>query len=152
MASYISSPQFSPCAFNWIYCPDFFSFSFFPFFLSPSFTWLIGLIPAVQIEVCQSYENDRSQTQQSEEGDKITLPKCISGFQWCTQRKFSDTLGALKTTLVHKFSIAIIPTSSSHSHSLVRWQYFFADHCFLCVARYLSAEDQLVRSASAINI
>lgn len=29
MAAYISSPQFSPCALNWIYCPDIFFFSFF---------------------------------------------------------------------------------------------------------------------------
>ncbi|KAI9544400.1 hypothetical protein NQZ68_001273 [Dissostichus eleginoides] len=68
------------------------------------------LILAVQIEVCQSCENGRAQTEQSEEGDKVSLPECISGFQWCTQRKFTDTLEALKTTLVHKFSNTITRT------------------------------------------
>lgn len=125
MAFYISSPQFSCCALNWIYGPDFFSpspFLFF-FFLSSSFMWLIGLILAVQIEVCQSCENGWAQTQQSVEGDKVSLPECISGFQWCTQRKFTDTLEALKTTLVHKFSNTITCTSS-RLHKPTREQYF----------------------------
>lgn len=86
MASYISSPQFSLCALNWIYCPacllsadsPSLLFSFFCLRASPSFMWLIGLIPAVRIEVCQSCENGRSQTWRTEVADKVSCRPSVS--------------------------------------------------------------------------
>ena len=107
---------------------------------------MIGLILAVQIEVCQSCENGRAQTEQSEEGDKVSLPECISGFQWCTQRKFTDTLEALKTTLVHKFSNTITRTYTYSPDGNV-----FADRYFQRVTAFLVIQYKPVKCREPLS-
>lgn len=127
MAFYISSPQFSPRALNWIYCPNFFPSSFF---LSPSFMWLIGLILTVQIEVCQSCENGQHQRQQNEERDKVWV-----GFSGVlkenlqTHRRHSQPRWCING--------AAQWLAPPRSYTYLLDSNIFADGCFQCVTRYV---------------